>query len=67
MKQNQTRSTKKVNKTLQIHAGWLWGHGYIKEAMECFDQAKPENDKRHQVSYKLRKKTKRNINGRYCK
>jgi hypothetical protein len=57
MKQNQTLSTKKVNKALQIHAGWLWGHGYIKEAMECFDQAKPENDKRDLISYKLRKKT----------
>ena len=37
MSKLQQKSLK--NKILQNHAGWLWGHKFYKEAMECIDQA----------------------------
>ena len=38
----------KANVILELHAGWLWGNGQKKEAMECLKQA--NNDKRCNVS-----------------
>ena len=55
---------RKVNKILHIHAGWLWTQGYYTIAMECFDQAKPENDKRDK---KGKKHKVRNKKGQFIK